>query len=325
MRLATTSAARIAAPTATSRPPFAARSRPSPTAIARSCSASSTRWLAQPGSLRLNAGELTDSLALDGVIPLVDDLVPRFAAQDRHTLLLVTKSANVGNLLKYDPRGQVIVAFSVNATEVSASYEKGPPEPMRRIEAAARVKEAGYQVTLRLDPMIPIEGWREAYARFLEEACRIVTPDQWTLGSLRYFTSLPMWTRKVGRDPSVFRFGSEWTPGDRRRRIPLSLRAAMYSTAMDVIRQRQGDVAVRLCKETAALHRRLGTDRQIAAIPRQRQRWKMVLSGAMERMLKLSSVGSGDRRPVNTSVMRSAGMEYLSSFSLGYGQKRPAR
>jgi spore photoproduct lyase len=216
-------------------------------------------WLAQPGSLRLNAGELMDSLALDGVIPLVDDLVPRFAAQDRHKLLLVTKSANVGNLLKHDPRGQIIVAFSVNATEVSAAYEKGPPEPLRRIEAAARVKDAGYHLTLRLDPMIPVDGWREDYARFLEEACRVVTPDQWTLGSLRYFTSLPMWTQKVGRDPSVFRFGSEWTPGDRRRRIPLALRADMYSTAMDIIRERQGDLAVRLCKETVALHRRLGT------------------------------------------------------------------
>jgi spore photoproduct lyase len=216
-------------------------------------------WLAQPGSLRLNAGELMDSLALDGVIPLVDDLVPRFAAQDRHKLLLVTKSANIANLVKHDPRGQVIVAFSVNAPEVSAAYEGGAPEPLRRVEAAARVKEAGYHLTLRLDPMIPLDGWRDAYSRFLEEACRIVTPDQWTLGSLRYFTSLPVWAKKVGRDPSVFRFADEWTPGDRRRRISLPLRAAMYSTAMDVIRQRHAGVPIRLCKETDALHRRLGT------------------------------------------------------------------
>ncbi len=216
-------------------------------------------WLAQPGSLRLNAGELMDSLALDGVIPLVDDLVPRFTAQNRHKLLLVTKSANIGNLLKYDPRGQVIVAFSVNAPEVSAMFERGAPDPLRRVEAAARVKEAGYHLTLRLDPMIPIEGWREAYPRFLQEACRIVTPDQWTLGSLRYFTSLPVWAKKVGRDPSVFRFAGEWTPGDRRRRIPLPLRAAMYSTAMDIIRQHHANVSIHLCKETLTLHRRLST------------------------------------------------------------------
>ena len=151
------------------------------------------------------------------------------------------------------------MAFSVNAPEVSAAFERGPPDPLRRVEAAARVKEAGYHLTLRLDPMIPIEGWRDAYSRFLEEACRIVTPDQWTLGSLRYFTSLPMWATKVGRDPSVFALAGEWTPGDRRRRIPLPLRAEMYGTAMKVIRQHQGNVPIHLCKETVTLHRRLGT------------------------------------------------------------------
>jgi len=34
--------------------------------------------------------------------------------------------------------------------------------------------------------------------------------------------------------------------------------AAMYSTAIDVT-QRHGDVSIRLCKETVALHRRLAT------------------------------------------------------------------
>ena len=217
-------------------------------------------WLAQPGELRLNAGELMDSLALDGVIPIVDDLVPRFAAQRRHKLLLVSKSANIRNLLKHDPQGQVIVAFSVNAPEVAAQFEQGAPDPLQRVEAAARVKEAGYYLTLRLDPMIPVDGWSEAYAAFLERACKVITPHQWTLGSLRHFSSLPMWAGKLGRDTSVFRFAREWCSGDRRRRIPLPVRAAMYQAAIDVIRQHDGDVPIRLCKETTAVHERLGTE-----------------------------------------------------------------
>ena len=40
------------------------------------------------------------------------------------------------------------------------------------------------------------------------------------------------------------------------------MRAAMYSTAMDVIRQRHSDVPLRLCKETVALHRRLSTSQR---------------------------------------------------------------
>jgi spore photoproduct lyase len=215
-------------------------------------------WLAQPGELRLNAGELEDSLALDGQIPLVDDLVPRFAAQNRHKLLLVTKSTNVRNLLKWDPQGQVIVAFSVNAPSVWQRYELGTPHPLRRVEAAARVKDAGYYVTLRLDPMIPLDGWQEEYPSLIEAVHDIFRPDQWTLGSLRYYPGLPGWARRVGRDTSIYAFGAERSPEDGRKRIPLETRAAMYSAATEAIRRHDPDVLVHPCKETVELYRRLG-------------------------------------------------------------------
>lgn len=215
-------------------------------------------WLEQPGNLRLNAGELEDSLALDGHIPLVDDLVPRFAAQTRHKLLLVSKSTNIRNLLKHDPKGQVIVAFSVNAPSVSERYELETPHPLKRAEAAARVKEAGYYLTLRLDPMIPVDGWEEAYPAFIDEVYGIFQPDQWTIGSLRYFPSLPMWTAKVGRSTNVYGFTRERSREDGRWRISMAVRARMYGTAMERIREHDGEAAVRLCKETTALYGRLG-------------------------------------------------------------------
>lgn len=215
-------------------------------------------WLGQAGELRLNAGELEDSLALDGRIPLVDDLVPRFAAQRRHKLLLVTKSTNIRNLLKHDPNGQVIVAFSVNAPEVWERFEHETPHPMRRAEAAARVKEAGYYVTLRLDPMIPIDGWEQAYSRFLDAACAVIKPDQWTIGSLRYFPTLPHWTRRVGRDDAIYDYGQERSPEDRRKRVALKIRAEMYRAAFKSIRRRQRKATIRLCKETSELYAAVG-------------------------------------------------------------------
>lgn len=217
-------------------------------------------WLAQPGELRLNAGELEDSLALDGRIPLVDDLIPRFAAQRRHKLLLVTKSTNVRNLLKHDPRGQVIVAFSINAPEVWQRFEHETPHPIRRAKAAARVKDAGYHVTLRLDPMIPVDRWETYYQRFIDTVCQMIKPHQWTIGSLRYFPTLPHWTRRVGRDDAVYTYGQERSPEDRRRRIPLESRAQMYRTAFRAIRRRQRNVTIRLCKETLPLYEKIGLE-----------------------------------------------------------------
>lgn len=219
-------------------------------------------WLARPGNLRLNAGEVEDSLALDGLIPLVDDLVPRFAAQQRHKLLLVTKSTNVRRLLKHDPKGQVIVAFSVNAPAVAEQFELGAPSPLKRVEAAAKVKEAGYYAVLRLDPMIPMDGWQADYGHFIDQVYETFEPDQWTLGSLRYFPTLPMWTRKVGRDSRIYDFPRQRSPEDGRWRIPLDIRAEMYSQAMTHIRQHDTNVVVRLCKETAPLYDRLGLEQK---------------------------------------------------------------
>lgn len=215
-------------------------------------------WLTRPGNLRLNAGELEDSLALDGRIPLVDDLVPRFAAQQRHKLLLVTKSTNVRRLLKHDPKGQVIVAFSVNAPPVANQFELGAPDPLKRVKAAVRVKDAGYYVALRLDPMIPVDGWQPAYGGFIDQVYETFQPNQWTLGSLRYFPTLPMWTAKLGRSTDVYAFPRERSPEDGRWRIPLDMRGEMYSQAMGQIRQHDRNVAVRLCKETEPLYRTLG-------------------------------------------------------------------
>lgn len=215
-------------------------------------------WLQQPGQLRLNAGELEDSLALDGRIPLVDDLVPRFAAQKRHKLLLVSKSTNIRNLLNHDPKGQVIVAFSVNAPEVWQQFEHETPHPLRRAKAAAKVKAAGYYLTLRLDPMIPIDGWEQAYTRFIDAVCCIILPDQWTIGSLRYFPTLPHWTRRVGRDDAIYAYAGERSPEDGRKRIGIKTRTRMYEAAFERIRKHQAKATIRLCKETAPLYCALG-------------------------------------------------------------------
>ena len=216
------------------------------------------KWLEQPGGFRLNAGELEDSLAIDGKIPLVDDLVPRFAAQNRHKLLLVSKSTNVKNLLKHEPNGQVIVGFSVNAPAVWKLYEQATPHPLARVKAAAKVMSAGYYVTLRLDPMIPIDGWEEAYTAFIQDVYKIFSPDQWTIGSLRYYRSLPMWTAKVGRDASIYQYAQEPSPEDGRKRVATSSRARLYQLATTTIREFDGKVPVRLCKETLTLYNNLG-------------------------------------------------------------------
>src|SRR5574341_413748 len=215
-------------------------------------------WLKQKGPYRLKAGELEDSLALDGFIPMVDDLVPRFAAQTRHKLILVSKATKIKNLLKYDPKGQVIVGFSINCNAVWEKFEKGTPHSYKRIEAAKIVKDAGYYVTLRLDPMLPLDNWQEEYAKVIEYVYSVFKPDQWTIGSIRYFPSLPMWTKKVGRTTNVYNFNCERCKEDGRYRLPLEVRKELYTFASKNIRKFDKKVPIRFCKETITLYRKMG-------------------------------------------------------------------
>jgi spore photoproduct lyase len=203
----------------------------------------------------LNAGELSDALAVDDRTGLTKELVPRFASQDRHLLVLLTKSANVDNLLALEHNGRTVVSFSVNAADVAAKYEIGSPPPRERVEAARRAAAAGYRIRFRVDPIIPVPGWENSYRSLLEHILEVAPPERVTFGSLRYFPNVKTYARKLGRDTSAFDYASEHTPADGRRRIPTARRLHIYKYLIDVV---PAGMEFGLCKETEACHRALG-------------------------------------------------------------------
>jgi spore photoproduct lyase len=60
-------------------------------------------------------------------------------------------------------RKQTIASFSINATAISQRWEKKAALPMQRIEAAKTLIETGYEVRLRIDPIIPVDDWKSQY------------------------------------------------------------------------------------------------------------------------------------------------------------------
>ncbi|WP_309491851.1 SPL family radical SAM protein [Candidatus Hecatella orcuttiae] len=205
-------------------------------------------WLKADGAPRLlNAGELTDSLAITTYV--AEKLVERFGKQSRHKLLLLTKSDGVNALLSLPHRGQTILSFSLNPPTVAKRFELGAPPPWHRLDAATAAKKAGYPVRIRVDPMIPVEGWREAYTELADRISRL-RPERVTLGSLRFFPIVPAHSR---RDKSVFSYGGERS-GDGRIRVPRDTRMEMYRLMVE----RLEDVPVGLCKETVDVVKALG-------------------------------------------------------------------
>ncbi len=149
-------------------------------------------------TFRVGTGELTDSLALDHLIPHTELLIPFFNRQSNAVLELKTKSDQIENLLKHDPTN-VIVSWSINPQEIADREEKGTPSIARRLEAARLCQEKGYRVGFHFDPVIIFPGWEQAYESLIDTLFDTVAQEgiEWiSLGSFRYRPNL----RRIMKD-----------------------------------------------------------------------------------------------------------------------------
>jgi len=203
----------------------------------------------------LNTGEIADSLMWENSgKPFSKFIIPMFEEQDRHKILLVSKSDNVKNLLEIDPHNQVVVSFSLNADEVAQRWERGAPSVNRRIEAGRKLSQAGYEVRIRIDPIVPVPDWRTHYTNLVDQIFTNFVPARITLGSLRGLQS----TINGATDRSwqeYLKENSNWG-----KKVEFNTRCEMYATIIDLVKQRYNYKEVALCKETLAVWAKLGMD-----------------------------------------------------------------
>ena len=137
-----------------------------------------------PKSLRvLNLGELGDPLAVDYITGFAKQIIPfmpEYAPRTR--LLFLTKSNCVDDILNLDHGGQSIISFSVNTDIVFQQLEHRTASPESRLAAAAKVQKAGYEVRLRIDPVIFYSTWKMDYKALVEKIFKFVKPTRITIG-----------------------------------------------------------------------------------------------------------------------------------------------
>jgi spore photoproduct lyase len=185
---------------------------------------------------------------------LTNSIVPFFAEQDRHKLLVLTKSANVKGLLETDAQGQVIVGFSVNSVKVAKKWERKSPSPIKRLEAAKNAADKGYEVRLRIDPMVPIEGWKDDYRQLVGEIFDRFRPARITLGTLRGLQS----TIVHSKDRSWVKYLGESSGWG--KKIEMGLRTEMYTYIIGLMEDKYNFIEIAICKETVEMLERLGID-----------------------------------------------------------------
>ncbi len=201
---------------------------------------------------RIGTGEITDSLALEPYTGMVRQILPFFAEQPNVLLELKTKSDCVDNLLRLDPKGRVVVGWSMNPQRVIDEEEHATASLTERLNAARRVQAAGYRLGFHFDPMIEYSGWEADYRAMLEET--FATIDwrglSWvSLGVLRDTPGLKRTMRE--RFPrSRLRTGEQVLCPDGKLRYYQPLRIQMYRQMVSWIRRAAPTVKVYLCMES---------------------------------------------------------------------------
>jgi len=205
----------------------------------------------------LNTGELADSLMEEKrEKPFSKFIIPLFETQRKHKVLFLSKSDYVKNLLEIERHDQTIISFTLNSYKVAERWERGAPSVDRRIEAARKVFEVGYEVRIRIDPVVPwpFESWEGDYKKLVDEIFSKVYPERITLGSLRGLQS----TINQAYDKSWVRFLRE--PSKWGKRVPFNLRRKGFLTLIEYLENEYSYRNIALCKEPRMMWESLGLD-----------------------------------------------------------------
>jgi spore photoproduct lyase len=221
---------------------------------------------------RICTGEFTDSLALDPLTGLAPRLVEFFSTRNNASLEIKTKTDFVEPLLGLDPKGRVILAFSVNAEDITRREERKAAPLEHRIRAAARAGRAGYRLAFHFDPIIPLPGWEQDYSETVDRIFAEVDASAvaWiSMGVLRFVPELKeVVTARFGPVPYLHEGFLRGLDG--KFRLQADRRINVYRTLSQQIWAKSAQARIYLCMESPhvweqALGIRMPHDEALAA------------------------------------------------------------
>lgn len=202
------------------------------------------------GRTHFNMGEMLDSLALDHITNITPMVIPFFQDFSHAYLMLLTKSANIQNLLTVAPHPQVVVSWSLNSQAMIDAHEHGTVSLVERIQAAQACQHHGYRIRYRIDPGILYPDWKAGYAQLIEQALTDTQPENITLGMLRLLPGHLPFIQKKYPDHDFSKKVLTEKASDGKLRFPAPKRIEFYRFLIDTIRSFNTKVSISLCRET---------------------------------------------------------------------------
>lgn len=125
-----------------------------------------------PAVTSFEAASTSDPVAVEHLTGSLRKTINFFGQQTHGKLRVVTKFANVDNLLDLEHHRRTKFRFSINSRYVISTFEANTASFEERLEAAGKIAQAGYPLGFIIAPLFFYETWQEDYQELLTKLAR---------------------------------------------------------------------------------------------------------------------------------------------------------
>ncbi|MBN1521309.1 MAG: hypothetical protein JW928_02150, partial [Candidatus Aureabacteria bacterium] len=186
----------------------------------------------------LHAGEACDPFAMERISPYLEELIRFFIPWKKSCLEIRSKTIPPSSF--YECRGapHILISQTLSPEEDIRRFEKGTSGIASRIQVLKRVRDTGFSIGLRFDPVIIRSKTLESYAMLFERIFSILPPEDVasvSLGALRFTKDLFRITRL--RFPLSGLTASEWSLSQQKIKYFLPLRVKLYTGLVSLLKK----------------------------------------------------------------------------------------
>lgn len=218
---------------------------------------------------RFHTGILLDYLGFEAVTGFIEFLVPHLGEDvfAKSTVEMWSKGNDVRVLLEAAAKypwatWRLRPGWSINSVHAADKYEPGTARTVQRLHAARNLQDAGYRLTIRIDPMVPYTGWKKDYTDLVDMIYRDfgLRPHVVFVASLRFDEPDLIHTGR-SRFPNSDLFCHDFPKEDRAKfRLPFEQRLELFRTVIEAIRRHEPDQRLGVCKENLKTWKALDLD-----------------------------------------------------------------
>ena len=200
--------------------------------------------------IRVGTGEVGDSLLLDPMCGLSQRFIQSLASYPNVYFELKTKTAFVDHLLPVHPKGNAVIAFSLNPRPVVEQEEPWAAPVEARFMAAEKAVSAGFLLAFHFGPVILTAGWKDAYLPLADRIAKFESRRiAWiSLGTFRYPPEL-----KARMEPRPYLFDEFVKCKDGKYRYVQKKRIEAYRFLVSALEKKGVTAPVYMCMESPAV------------------------------------------------------------------------